>query len=350
MQRNSEHRKLWWAIAASLFIHFAIAYSLAAFGGGASAADMVEEGKPPELTIVDLSPVPPPPVSKNSVFMETDPAKESAQKPKEQTFESNANSIAASELPATGEAPVPSQQGKERSFLNTETHSFSLPSEGAQAQPQTKPAAAPKAKPTVAPTPLPKPSETPKPTPSSTPVPITTPEPEQFAMLTSTPRPPIAPPEETHATPTPEIAASVAPPNSRPQPERPASAYRAEKQQTRAAGRITNRGVSTVNAVGTPLGRYTKQLTDAIGSRWYYYTKQRGDLITIGSAHLTFSIDRAGHVANLKLSGNTSNEAFANVCLQSVLEIKVPPIPEELAQTLPAEGLQQDITFTMYAN
>ena len=47
---------------------------------------------------------------------------------------------------------------------------------------------------------------------------------------------------------------------------------------------------------------------------------------------------------------NTANETFANICLQSVQELKLPPIPEDVASTLPSEGLQQELTFILYAN
>ena len=114
MERTRERRKIGWAILISLLLHFVVALSLAAFGG-AFASTPPEEDKPVELTIVDLS-TPPPRAPINPPFMQTAPAKESVEKPKEQTFESNANSIAASELPATGDAPMPSQKGEGTSF------------------------------------------------------------------------------------------------------------------------------------------------------------------------------------------------------------------------------------------
>ena len=97
----------------SLFLHLVIGFSLAAFGGAFTPALPLED-KPVELTIVDLSTTPPPLVPKNPPFMETAPARQTAEKPKEQTFESNANSIAASKLPATGDLLLPSQEGKDR--------------------------------------------------------------------------------------------------------------------------------------------------------------------------------------------------------------------------------------------
>lgn len=349
MERKRDRKKLWWAIAASVFVHLAVAYSLAAFGGAfAPTAAPVPEEKPSELTFVDLSAAAPAPTTPpNPAFIETDPAKESKEKPKEQTFESNANSIAASNLPATGDAPLPTQEGKDRPFMNLETHQYSLPTEGEKAL-QSKTAAAASTPRPASPTPKPKPSASPKATPSVAPVP--TPEPEQFAMLTATPPPPIAPPEEPEASLPPQTEASAAPDALRPRPERPASDYQAQKEQTRVTGRITNRGPSSVNAVGTPLGRYQKAVSDAIGSRWYHYMNSKMDLVSVGTAHVEAEVDAQGHVQKLRVLSNNANEAFANICLQSFQEAHVPPIPPDLIATLPNGRMPVDIYFTTYAN
>jgi len=128
-------------VPGGLFIHLVVAYSLATWGGIFSPALPVSE-KPVELTIVDLS-TPPPIVPKNSAFMETDESKQSAEQPKEKTFESNANSIAASQLPAGGGIPLPSQQGKDRPSVDLETHQYSLANEGAQPRPSAPPQESP---------------------------------------------------------------------------------------------------------------------------------------------------------------------------------------------------------------
>src|ERR1051326_264082 len=70
-------------------------------------------------------------VPKNSALVETDESK-TAPEPKDKTFESNANSIGASELAASGELPLPSQAGKDRPFMDLETHPYSLDTKGAQ--------------------------------------------------------------------------------------------------------------------------------------------------------------------------------------------------------------------------
>jgi outer membrane biosynthesis protein TonB len=122
------------------------------------------------------------------------------------------------------------------------------------------------------------------------------------------------------------------------------------KEQTRLSGSITNRGAARINAIGTPLGRYQKVLNDAIGSHWYMYVENQRDLISIGTARVTYTIDRSGKIKNLKVVENTSNEAFANVCLRSFLESKMPPMPDDVADTLPPEGLSGEMSFIYFAN
>jgi outer membrane biosynthesis protein TonB len=349
MKRSPERKRLWLAIVGSIFVHLLVAFSLAAFGRG-SAPLPPDEDKPVELTMVDLSATPPPsvPVPTNPAYIETDPTKESPDAPKEKTFESNANSKAASNAPASGDAPLPSQQGKDRPFIQMETQRSSVALQAAPAQPPPQPTPAPKAAtPPPAQTPPPRASEPPKPTPL--PEPVATPDPNKFAMLTSTPPPALRDPEDA-ATPPPEVGPTAPPVTSRPRPESPATAYQPEKQETRMTGRITDRGPTSVNAVGTPLGKYQKQVSDAIGSRWYYFIKSKMDLVSIGTAQVEAEIDASGKVRKLRVVSNDANEAFANVCLQSFQEAQIPAIPPDVVATLPDGKLQVSFSFTMYAN
>src|SRR5438132_736220 len=298
-----ETRTVLLALLAAILIHLLVAFFLAAFGGVFSPATPVED-KPSELTFMDLAPTAP----KNSAFIETDESKK-APEPKEKTFESNANSIGASELAATGELPLQSQTGKDRPFVNLETQRYSVETKGAQ--PQQSSAASQD-----------------KQSPASQPAPLTAAE--QFALLTQKPGQ--------------ALDQSAAASQAR-------SAYRPLKERTRIAGNITNRGISAVNALGTPLGRYQKIVANSIGSRWYAYVDQKRDLITIGTLRLRFYVDRSGRVKDLKITENSSNEAFANVCVQSVLEAHLPPIPEDVADTLPPEGLEVDgLGFIIFPN
>ena len=300
---EQDARMIFWALLVAILIHLLVAFLLAAFSGFFSPSLPAPE-KPVELTLMDLSPAS---ASKNSQFIETED--KNAPEPKDKTFESNANSIGASELAAAGEMPLPSQAGKDRPLMDFETNQYSLDSKGAQAQ--QKPASQQKSA-----------------QPAAQPEPITAAE--QFALLT----------QKSAAALDAAAASSQA-----------QSAYRRQKEKTNIAGNITNRGISSVNALGTPLGRYQKIVADSIGSRWYTYVEQRRDLINIGTLHLQFVVDRSGRIKDLKVTDNSSNEAFASVCLQSVLEAHLPPIPPDVAQSLPPQGLEiEGLGFIIYPN
>ncbi|HEY0368584.1 MAG TPA: hypothetical protein VGC85_03215, partial [Chthoniobacterales bacterium] len=338
-----ERRLVWVAILASLFLHVVIAFSVAAFSNVSTPLPPPDD-QPVQLTMVDLPPNPVNTPKPNPAYVENDPTKETAE-PKEKIFESNANSQAASDKPASGDLPVPTQDGREQPFLDLQNQQAAIAMQGKKAQPTPPP------EPSVAPTATPRASEPPKPTPTATPVatpaPLATPEPEKFAMLTSTPPPALRDTDETTPTPTPpDLPPTPPPPVERPRPESPASAYQREQQQTRITGRLTNRGPSSVNAVATPLGKYQKLVSDAVGSRWYYYVKQRMDLVSVGTAHLEAQVDSSGKIRNLRILSNTSNESFANICLQSFQEAQIPPIPPDLVATLPDGRLPVDFYFT----
>lgn len=322
---NRDRRKVWWAVLASVGLHLLLGLSLAAFGGKRQEIAL-EEPQVPQLTIMqEPLRTPPPLVPKNAPMISVDPERKSAVKPTVKTFEANEDTVAAAEKAATTDSQLPGQDGKERPFMNLEERENTFATAGAVPQPTPAPTAAPTASPT--------------------------PAPDQFALLTQTPTPVPSPTESAEKeeiptptetpTPTPEPTAT---------PPKPASAYRDFQQRTLIRGGINNRGRSAVNAVGTPLGRYRKLLEDAVGSRWYYYVKAKSDLISIGTTSVTFEILPDGSVGNLRVTGNTANEASASVALRSIQETKLPPIPEELLATLPGGRFTMEESFTIFAN
>src|SRR5207302_30191 len=116
-ERKKEARKILFAVVAALVIHLLIGYGLAVFGGLLySPFSVAEDDKPVELTFMDLAT----PAPKDLPYMETSRAQESLAEPKKKDFQSNANSIAASELPASGNSDIPSQAGKDRRAIQFE--------------------------------------------------------------------------------------------------------------------------------------------------------------------------------------------------------------------------------------
>ncbi len=299
-ERKKEARKILWALLAALGIHLLIGYSLAVFGGLLySPFSAIEEDKPVELTFVDLAT--PPPAKKNSMFIENDESKQTAE-PKEKTFESNANSVAASALPASGDAPLPTQDGKSRRGIDFENRDYVAPVEGAQPQPSVAEQATPQPQATVQPTPLTKS--------------------EEFAMLTSKP------------TPLPAPQSSV----------KPAQKFQRPQTKVRISGNVASLGSTSVNAIATPQGRYAKLAWNLIVMRASNYFDSRGESAAYGAVDVSFVIEPTGRISNVTLERNTSNQVFANIMLQAISDTRLPPFPNELASSLP-EGFQFDAGF-----
>jgi outer membrane biosynthesis protein TonB len=346
MQPRSERQKILWAIFLSLLLHLVVGVSIASFGDKLQPR-LPEDEKPVELTIVDLAPMPtPPPAPKDAPFIDTAEQTETKEEPKEKTFESNANSIAASELPAIGIAPVPTQDGKELPTIDLKNRQHSLDREGAQPQPSSRPSSPPVPSATPRPTPQPTATQSPTATPPSTPQPTPTPSADLLAMFRASPPP-------TARTPGPENEIRSPSPKASPAPvshPTASSAYRREQIQERMAGNISKRGVSSVNAVGTPLGRYEKTIYDAIGKRWYALCDANRDRVDIGTVHVQFVVAPDGKINDIKVISGGTSESFTNLCLQSVQDAKPGAIPEDVMAILPAEGLPGDVSFTGFHN
>ena len=434
----SDRKKIILAIVGSLVLHLIIilgSSKVIALWPDVSSPQQKEDQSPPQLTMLDT---PPPDEQKQErQYLRTNEDQKTDQKPVDSMFESDKDTAAASEQPAKGDTPIPTQEGKEAPDIGFKNERFSLADQGQafstdpgqqaaaapqmeQKQEEVKPVESPTPVPTSvatpevaredkqstpaptpvstpaptpevaqparqptpipAPTPAPAPAPTPQvtpadkePTPTPAPTPEVSPSDEQFAMLrpTSTPTPaptPEATPSDEQPRPTPaptpeevvpsdeELAMLRQAPTPRPTPSRqaqrnpqrqsaPQTAYRQEQRVTRMQGNINSRGRSSIAALGTPQGRFEKAVQDAIGSRWYYYVRERSDLINIGTVQIKFYVRPDGKVEDVKVLRNSSNETLASTSLQSIIEANIPPMPDELGPLLSGDRMEFTMSF-----
>jgi outer membrane biosynthesis protein TonB len=351
----SDRQKIFTALAASALLHVT-GFLLIVFWGRLHAEIM----KPLEnlrLVEVAIAPTPTPepePVNftqlepmATPIPIDSDGLQKTEKEPERALFQSDRSSKAASELPATGDLPLPSQLGKNRYELAFETKQF--------APPEMEFAPAPALPEAVRPASTPAPKSPPEPQPTAPPESTPAPTPKAEPLYRSTPAPTIAPqatPDDL-AKPTPaptekpyESIAMLAP---TPVPNTPKqSGASVETQQNKIEGGISNRGKTGVDAIGTPVGRYRKKIADAIGSRWNSYVKQRMDLITTGSVRIKFFITKKGGVEDLKVISNDANAALENFSVGAITSGKLPEIPPELAPTLDKGRFEVEYTFTIY--
>jgi outer membrane biosynthesis protein TonB len=177
-----------------------------------------------------------------------------------------------------------------------------------QPDPETKPTPQPTATPEPKPTPL----ATVRPTPSHLP----------------TPTPQDAPPKAPTRPQSVIVAAKLEFKNNQPRPI-PNPGYSPQMRRTKVNGVAMPEGEDGVDSVATPLGRYKKAVSSAVGSRWNYYIQQRMSLLQKGKVTVVFNIDSRGKVRSFRVEDNTSNPAHAALIEQCVREAELDPPPPE---------------------
>lgn len=330
-----DNQKIAIAIALSVLIHLGVIGGVTVALTLTPAKETPAEPEPIELTILPETP----PTPDN--YMETTEAQRSLTPPDEKTFESDKDTRAASEQTAATQKPLPSQQGRESNSPQFQDWEFSLgpkPLESLPVPPNqiARPMTAPRIETQAAATPAPQSTPAEKKPEEAKPDP--TPAPNELALLKPTPPKTEKPPTET--------AQAAPPPAPPPQPP----AYQPQTRVTRIEGGISNRGRSAVNALATPMGRYKKMLSDAIGSRWYYYVQNDMGLLNIGTVVIRFVVRPDGRVEGIRVLSNSSNESFANTSVRSIIEAEIPPIPPEVASVLDGSKIEVDYTFTIMNN
>jgi len=312
---------------------------------------------PPEVTL-ELPPPPP----KERPFVEA--TKTSEKSAKKSPFESDEDMKAASEKAPDGSLPLPSQQGVAQAAMELQTQRYtpgehpasssgnpSTPRPPSPQEPPQQSQSQQKAIPTPPITPTPAPSSTPTSTPDSkaTPqaTPATSPPPNSLKLIEPPQMQPASAKPSTQ-TPAQQEQRPASPPSSSPGAPGPKKGYQPETRQTVIRGNISNRGRSSVAADATPIGRYKKALSVAIGSRWYRYIDERMGLISIGTVSVNFKVTSSGKVADLRVVSSNGNQSLTDCSLRSIMDAKLPPIPPEVAKTLQNGCFEIDFSFNIY--
>ena len=168
----SDRKKIILAVVGSLVLHLIIilgSSKVIALWPDVSSPQQKEDQSPPQLTMLDT---PPPDEQKQErQYLRTNEDQKTDQKPVDSMFESDKDTAAASEQPAKGDTPIPTQEGKEAPDIGFKNERFSLADQGQafSTDPGQQAAAAPQmeqkqeeVKPVESPTPVPTPAPTPE--------------------------------------------------------------------------------------------------------------------------------------------------------------------------------------------
>ena len=321
--REDDRRKALAALATSILLHLLIigSVSLVLAIRGPIFVPPAEE-PPVELTLIAAPETSP---KQRPAYVQTSESQRADKPPEDSVFESDKDTHAASPLPAAGDAPVPTQDGRDQPGLSLENREYTAGPVARESSPAVQPRqeTAPEPKPEES-----KPKMTPK---QST----------QLALL-EPPKPKTPPrPKEAKA-----VRREQQQQAQTPQPP----GYQPQTRITRIRGNISNKGRSAVSATATPLGRYKKMLSDAIGSRWYYYVTEQLGLLNVGTVEIRFVVRENGNVERVQVLRNSSNESFAACTVRAIMEADIPPIPKELVPMLEGSRIEIEYSFTILSN
>lgn len=315
-EKRRLRRRTWFALLWSLLVHATVILVVAWLY-------VVELEPPPEpVEEIELTIVEPPPETPR--FVDTS-APEAEQPPEEALFESDRDTAAAAPEAAKGDQPLPTQDGRDQNFLELEQQELALAEvDEAPPAPQSPPSA---------------------PVPPQPPQPEVSPENAEQEK-----KPEQAEPDALLAAAQPERPQQPAEPRTPPAPPPSRPSFQRQARPTRLSGSLSNRGRSAVASLATPLGRYRKAISDAIGSSWYHHIGARMDLFSYGTVSVVFTIDRSGKVRRPRVVSNTSNESFEIVTVESILAADIPPIPPDILPTLEGGQIEMDYTFSIITN
>jgi outer membrane biosynthesis protein TonB len=320
--RVRERKKTALAFAASVLFHLLLILLIAVLLGfrpELAPPAPPEEETPVEITLID-APLP----KTEPQYIETSEANRAEKPPENPAFESDKDTAAASALPAAGDAPLPTMDGETGPGISFENRDYTAGREPRPAAPPSQPEEQ---------------TAPPEPKTESRTEPVPTPRPTNTIALLEPPKP--------KTEPKPDKPAEK--PKTKPsQPSAPA--YQSQERVTRIRGNISNRGRASVAANATPLGRYKKMLSDAIGSRWYYYVNDRIGLLDIGTLEVRFVVRENGQVDGIKVVSNSSNESFVACSVQAIMEAEIPPIPKEIVPLLENGRIEIEYSFTIISN
>ncbi|MBV9673401.1 MAG: energy transducer TonB [Verrucomicrobia bacterium] len=245
----SDRKKIVLALAGSILFHVVIILLLwgvneiwPAVPEKASANE-----QPTQLTMLDS----PPPQEDQKQYVRTNDDQKTDQKPDNPAFESDKDTAAASELAPKGDAPLPTQEGKQQPDLGFKNEGQSLAANGQtfapipgeeEAVPQPPAPKQQQQQPKQESTPQPEVTSTPEATPAPEPSPVATPTPESTPTPQSTP------------TPTPEVASVATPsPESTSTPKEEAIPPVIDQSTPQAVAETTPLATPVPESAPTPL-------------------------------------------------------------------------------------------------
>lgn len=120
------------------------------------------------------------------------------------------------------------------------------------------------------------------------------------------------------------------------------------KELTDSKGAVSKNGKLGVDAVKTPTGDYKKSVSRIVGVHWNRLVREREESLEPGLVKVHMWIAQDGVLRKVTVDRCTSNQKFADLCLEALRRSKLDPIPPEMQGTLRDGVLEMFYTFNLY--
>jgi len=308
--------------------------------------DAPEEVRPPPEVVL-VTPISPP--REVLTFLETTPEQEAARPDNPAPFISDRNTRAASEeTPALDSGPgLPTVAGRDAPGIELLDSEFrDGPQDGPPQSVATGPIEPSPPGEVAAVDPVPDiPADAVAEVVENIPLVPENPAPE---IVTAEPLPELLP----IPTDTPELPVPVPQDALPPRPPQPETAQDGgfEPQRVRRSieGTISPRGVTSLDAEDTPLGRYLKRVSAIIRNNWQRACRDNTNLSHIqpGFIRVAFTIGRDGRVISATaVDVRDAGEVQKLFTIRAVMQSVLPPIPEDVLTVLPDGRLEMTFNF-----
>ena len=134
-----------------------------------------------------------------------------------------------------------------------------------------------------------------------------------------------------------------------PKPPSDETAFMPHTRARQLEGSAANVGnTPSFDVEASAMGRYKKEVTQAVERQWHRYREQNADFVTYGTLKVKFRVDKKGTPRNLKLIKNDANSVMAEFTLRAVLDADIPEMPEEVSSMLGSSGLEISYDVIVY--
>jgi hypothetical protein len=115
-------------------------------------------------------------------------------------------------------------------------------------------------------------------------------------------------------------------------------------------GSVSNRGIGSIDAEESPLGKYFTIVKQSIGKKWYIYQERYRSSIAHSYLKVRFYVLPSGLIEpKIDLLDTQTADAFVTeFTIRAIRDTKLPPIPKEVADELPEERLIVEFDFLIH--